>query len=143
MNLELDKSAIATELIPKLDKPLLALIIIYPSLYIDCLKRYGNKIVRHNPGVKSKFRALVQAHAALRAPVGSLRCANSMSKALAATIRNALASLEGRGTSISPATSAGRVPTEKGYRFYVTQCMTDEVLSTIMQWNCVGSLAKP
>ena len=41
-----------------------------------------------------------------------------------ATIRNEMADLEEMGLIVAPHTSAGRVPTDKGYRFYV-----DEVLS--------------
>ena len=73
--------------------------------------------------------ALVRAHVALRAPVGSRTlCEQYGVGASAATIRNALASLEEKGYVHQPHTSAGRVPTERGYRFYVTQCMTDEAL---------------
>ena len=73
--------------------------------------------------------ALVRAHVALRAPVGSRTlCEEYGVRASAATIRNALASLEEKGYVHQPHTSAGRVPTERGYRFYVTKCMTDEAL---------------
>ncbi|HEY7745309.1 MAG TPA: heat-inducible transcriptional repressor HrcA, partial [Desulfuromonadales bacterium] len=36
-----------------------------------------------------------------------------------ATVRNVMADLEEMGYVISPHTSAGRVPTDKGYRFYI------------------------
>lgn len=41
----------------------------------------------------------------------------------AATIRNTLADLEGMGYITHPHTSAGRVPTDKGYRFFVNGLM--------------------
>ena len=75
------------------------------------------------------LHALVRAHVALRAPVGSRTlCEQYGVLASAATIRNALANLEEKGYVHQPHTSAGRVPTERGYRFYVTKCMTDEAL---------------
>ena len=41
-----------------------------------------------------------------------------------ATVRNIMADLEERGFVISPHTSAGRVPTAKGYRFFVDSLIT-------------------
>ncbi len=73
--------------------------------------------------------ALVRAHVALGTPVGSRTlCEQYGVGASSATIRNALASLEEKGYVHQPHTSAGRVPTERGYRFYVVQCMSDEAL---------------
>lgn len=45
-----------------------------------------------------------------------------------ATIRNEMSDLEDEGYIIQPHTSAGRIPTDKGYRFYV-----DHMLTTIDQ----------
>ncbi|HNV23408.1 MAG TPA: hypothetical protein PLH56_03490 [Candidatus Omnitrophota bacterium] len=42
-----------------------------------------------------------------------------------ATIRNVLAELEEEGFLTHPHTSAGRIPTQKGYRFYVDHCLTE------------------
>ena len=44
-----------------------------------------------------------------------------------ATIRNEMADLEELGYIIQPHTSAGRIPSDKGYRFYVDQLMNDKV----------------
>jgi heat-inducible transcriptional repressor len=53
-------------------------------------------------------------------PVGSRTLARDMGARLsAATIRNVMADLEHLGFVSSPHTSAGRVPTDKGYRFFV------------------------
>ena len=46
-----------------------------------------------------------------------------------ATIRNVMAELEEYGLVEQPHTSAGRVPTDKGYRFYVDHCVGDARLS--------------
>lgn len=43
-----------------------------------------------------------------------------------ATIRNDMAELESNGFIAQPHTSAGRVPTDKGYRFYVNN-MTEQL----------------
>ena len=47
----------------------------------------------------------------------------------AATIRNEMADLEELGYLIQPYTSAGRVPTEKGYKLYVNSLMSTSELS--------------
>lgn len=44
-----------------------------------------------------------------------------------ATIRNEMSDLEELGYIIQPHTSAGRIPSDKGYRFYVDQLMEDKV----------------
>ena len=50
-----------------------------------------------------------------------------------ATIRNEMAELEEQGLLSHPHTSSGRVPTEKGYRFYVETLMGEEQLSWEVQ----------
>src|SRR5687767_2762146 len=53
-------------------------------------------------------------------PVGSRTLSRDLGLNLsAATIRNVMADLEELGFVTSPHTSAGRVPTDKGYRFFV------------------------
>ena len=53
-------------------------------------------------------------------PVGSRALARRHVRGLSpATIRNAMADLEEMGYLTQPHTSAGRVPTDKAYRFYV------------------------
>jgi heat-inducible transcriptional repressor len=46
-----------------------------------------------------------------------------------ATVRNELAELELNGYLEKPHTSAGRVPSEKGYRFYVDELVNDQDIS--------------
>jgi len=53
-------------------------------------------------------------------PVGSRAVTKRHRMGLSpATVRNVMAELEERGFLASPHTSAGRIPTEKGYRFYI------------------------
>lgn len=46
-----------------------------------------------------------------------------------ATVRNELADLESKGYLDKPHTSAGRIPSEKGYRFYVDELLNEEDIS--------------
>jgi heat-inducible transcriptional repressor len=63
------------------------------------------------------------------APVSSRRLAQSYGlRVSTATIRNDLAHLEELGYLTHPHTSAGRVPTAKGYRFFVGRLMGDVAL---------------
>lgn len=66
------------------------------------------------------LRALVEEHIKTGEPVSS-RAVLERSKlsVSAATIRNDLAALEDEGLVLQPHTSAGRVPTVDGYRYYV------------------------
>lgn len=62
--------------------------------------------------------AIVEQHAEVAAPVGSVMLAKLFNVS-SATIRNEMAVLETKGYISQPHTSAGRTPTDKGYRFYV------------------------
>lgn len=62
-------------------------------------------------------------------PVGSQRLVDSYDLDVSpATIRNWFAELEEEGYVVQPHTSSGRVPTEKGYRFYLTELMQERAL---------------
>lgn len=66
------------------------------------------------------LRAIVDAHIDHGEPVGSKYLAqDARIKASSATIRNEMAELEAMGYLEQPHTSAGRVPSELGYRYYV------------------------
>lgn len=66
------------------------------------------------------LRAVVEDYVNSREPVGSKALVERHGLAVsAATIRNDMAALEDEGLISAPHTSAGRVPTEKGYRFFV------------------------
>jgi heat-inducible transcriptional repressor len=68
----------------------------------------------------SILRAIVAEYIDTAQPVGSGHVARSSGvEVSAATIRNEMAALERDGYLVQPHTSAGRVPTEKGYRFFV------------------------
>ena len=66
--------------------------------------------------------AIINEHFITGEPVGSKSVAEKFAKASgwsSATIRNAMSELEEKGLLEQPHTSAGRVPTDKGYRFFV------------------------
>lgn len=62
--------------------------------------------------------AIIEQHAEIAAPVGSVMLAKLFGVS-SATIRSEMARLEEMGMIEQPHTSAGRVPTDAGYRFYV------------------------
>lgn len=66
------------------------------------------------------LRAIVEQYAEVAAPVGSSLLAKVFNVS-SATIRAEMADLERQGFISQPHTSAGRTPTDKGYRFYVNQ----------------------
>ena len=64
--------------------------------------------------------AVVQEYIATAQPVGSGHIADSPTvKVSSATVRNEMAHLEHEGYLVQPHTSAGRIPTDKGYRYFV------------------------
>ncbi len=66
------------------------------------------------------MRAVVEAYIATAQPVGSRTIAKEFQLGVSpATIRNEMADLEGMGLLEQPHTSAGRVPSDRGYRVYV------------------------
>ena len=66
------------------------------------------------------LRAVVEEYIQTAQPVGSARVAKTASVAVSpATVRNDMAVLERDGYLVQPHTSAGRVPTDRGYRFFV------------------------
>jgi heat-inducible transcriptional repressor len=71
------------------------------------------------------LRAVVEEYIETAQPVGSAVVAPQV-QASPATVRNDMVSLEQDGYLHQPHTSAGRVPTEKGYRFFVDS-MTEPV----------------
>jgi heat-inducible transcriptional repressor len=62
--------------------------------------------------------AIVEQYAEVASPVGSSLLARAFGVS-SATIRSEMAGLERQGYITQPHTSAGRIPTDKGYRYYV------------------------
>lgn len=73
------------------------------------------------------LKTIIQDYIAEAAPVGSNRLVETHKlTASSATIRNYMAELENEGYLTQPHHSAGRIPTDKGYRFYVNTLMSEE-----------------
>jgi heat-inducible transcriptional repressor len=66
------------------------------------------------------LQAIIEQYAEVASPVGSSLLAKLFDVS-SATIRSEMVTLERDGYIKQPHTSAGRVPTDKGYRFYVNQ----------------------
>lgn len=85
------------------------------------------------------LRAVVEEYIATAQPVGSAHIANHRDLAVSsATVRNEMAALEREGFLTHPHTSAGRIPTDKGYRFFVDNLVPNGALGSIEQAT-VGS----
>ena len=67
---------------------------------------------------QSILNAIVEQYAEVASPVGSSLLAKAFNVS-SATIRAEMAALEQQGFIMQTHTSSGRVPTDKGYRFYV------------------------
>ncbi|MFZ9645921.1 MAG: heat-inducible transcriptional repressor HrcA, partial [Fluviibacter sp.] len=75
------------------------------------------------------LKTLVESYIAEGAPVGSRVLSRASGLDLsAATVRNVMADLEDLGFIASPHTSAGRIPTPRGYRFFVDSLLTMQPL---------------
>ena len=73
-----------------------------------------------NPRGESVLRTLIETYLEAGEPVGSRLLAKRYPESLSsATIRNVLSDLEDESMVAQPHTSAGRIPTERAYRYYV------------------------
>ena len=73
-----------------------------------------------NDRAQQLLRTLIECYVREGQPVGSRTLTRESGLSLsAATIRNVMADLEEHGFVSSPHTSAGRIPTDKGYRYFV------------------------
>src|SRR5215210_1746396 len=77
-----------------------------------------------SPRQRAILRGVVEEHVATRQPVGSRTLVERMGlEASPSTVRSELAELETLGLLTHPHTSAGRVPTERGYRYYADRLL--------------------
>jgi heat-inducible transcriptional repressor len=79
---------------------------------------------------KALLEAIIKQHIKTASPVGSnLLVGRGGFKLSPATIRNEMMDLEKDGFLTHPHTSAGRIPTEKGYRFFIDNFLEDTDLN--------------
>ena len=80
----------------------------------------------------SILRAIVQEYITTAQPVGSTHISDLPGvRVSSATVRNEMAVLEQEGYLAQPHTSAGRIPTDKGYRFFVDHITTPGRLDSV------------
>jgi heat-inducible transcriptional repressor len=88
------------------------------------------------------LKTLIERYIAEGEPVGSRSLAKISGLELSpATIRNVMADLEDMGFITSPHTSAGRIPTPRGYRLFVDTLLTVQPLEGEQERIIHGSLA--
>lgn len=86
------------------------------------------------------LQAIIEDYVTTNEPVGSKVIAQRDEfKVSAATIRNEMAKLEAEGLVVAPHTSAGRIPTEKGYREFVNTLHEVRAISN-MQKRAIESV---
>ena len=82
--------------------------------------------------------AIIEEYAEMAAPVGSVTLAKLFDVS-SATIRAEMARLEEAGLITHPHTSAGRIPTDAGYRFYVNSLTEQNENATFEPTKMLGS----
>src|SRR3954454_23160253 len=91
---------------------------------------------------KILLKTLVERYISEGEPVGSRALSRFSGLELSpATIRNVMADLEEMGFIASPHTSAGRIPTPRGYRFFVDSLMVVKPLEQSEVHRLEGELA--
>ncbi|MCB1889104.1 MAG: heat-inducible transcriptional repressor HrcA [Rhodocyclaceae bacterium] len=87
------------------------------------------------------LKALIERYIADGQPVGSRSLSRGSGLELSpATIRNVMSDLEDAGFIASPHTSAGRIPTARGYRFFVDSLLTVQPLAETRVLQLEGKL---
>src|SRR5437588_4623239 len=94
-----------------------------------------------DPRAQHLLKTLIERYIAEGQPVGSRVLSRQSGLELSpATIRNVMADLEEMGFIASPHTSAGRIPTSKGYRFFVDSLLVVKPLNEIEINDLQGQL---
>ena len=89
------------------------------------------------------LKAIVSNYLETGEPVGSRTISKYTDLNLSsATIRNEMSDLEDKGYICQPHTSAGRIPTDKGYRFYVDSLMNEKIEAETEKGNLLERVDK-
>lgn len=103
----------------------------------------ANRDARGEVGERAQqlLKMLIEHYVADGAPVASRTLASASDVTVsAATVRNVMAELEARGLVSSPHTSAGRVPTQQGLRFFVDSLISVEPMDADVVGRIRGGL---
>ncbi len=93
-----------------------------------------------NERKKKILHSIINEYIKSAEPIGSRHVAKSLDIGLSsATIRNEMADLEEMGYLEQPHTSAGRIPSDKGYRLYVDSLMNQQEL-TVSDLAALGNV---
>jgi heat-inducible transcriptional repressor len=85
------------------------------------------------------LETIIKEHVASGAPVSSSALVDKYKLAISsATVRNEMAILEDAGYIVQPHTSAGRIPTEKAYKWFISRLKTEELYNN--ETKTLGSL---
>lgn len=83
-----------------------------------------------DPRAREVLREIIMQHIVSGEPIGSRTLSKCGKFQLSpASLRNVMADLEDLGYLAQPHTSAGRIPTDRGYRFFIDNLMTSRALS--------------
>ncbi|MBC8278560.1 MAG: HrcA family transcriptional regulator, partial [FCB group bacterium] len=94
-----------------------------------------------SPRERIVLRSVIHNYILNANPVGSRNISKRYNLGLSpATIRNTMADLEELGLIEQPFTSAGRQPTDRGYRVYVDDLMEEKFLTSIERKLIDGSV---
>ncbi len=105
-------------------------------LNLTKLYRYAEQVSTLNPRRQAVLAIVIQEYIASAQPVGSKMVVEEYGlKISPATIRNEMKALELQGYLTHPHTSAGRVPTEEGYRYFVQHLLPDQPLTVDDQFT--------
>ncbi|MDD5270850.1 MAG: heat-inducible transcription repressor HrcA, partial [Candidatus Omnitrophica bacterium] len=89
------------------------------------------------------LEVVVDSYVSTAAPVGSLAVSKKLRERLSpATIRNIMSELEEVGYIMHPHTSAGRIPTDRGYRYFVDSIMEPKQLTQDEKEFVEGALSQ-
>ncbi len=91
------------------------------------MKKESKNILEENSRHKIILKTIIKTYLETGEPVGSRTISKSAGLDLSpATIRNVMSDLVEEGFIDQPHTSAGRIPTDKAYRFYVDELIKDQ-----------------
>jgi heat-inducible transcriptional repressor len=101
------------------------------------------------PRQKALLAAVIERYVETAEPVGSAVLVNDaaflsrVGRVSSATVRNELAELEALGLLAHPHTSAGRIPTDAGYRFYVNEMLQPRPVKAAERRQIQAQVAAP
>lgn len=89
------------------------------------------------------LQAIIQSYISSAEPIGSRTISKNFDLGVSsATIRNEMSDLEELGYLVQPHTSAGRIPSDKGYRLYVNRLLQSGKLDFILRHDLKSKLVK-